>query len=247
MADQKISAMTAALSIGASDLVPIVQGGANKSLTGAALFLSFGGWIPDTYTWTYVSANTNTINTDATGWITPGTKVKFTQVATVKYFNVVSASYAGGLTTVTYATSSDYTIANSAISSPYFSYQVNPQGWPNWFNWTPTLTGFSVAPAGANYQFQIVNGTVFWNFDEGTTGTSDGTTAFTATPPVACMAGLAFAGVNGVAVDNNVQLTVPSRWVLSASLITFYTNMSTGAWTAGGLKRVRAAGFYRAF
>jgi hypothetical protein len=40
MANQKISAMTAATSLGSTDVVPIVQGGANKGITGASLSAS---------------------------------------------------------------------------------------------------------------------------------------------------------------------------------------------------------------
>lgn len=93
------------------------------------------GWTDDTArTWTYVSAQTFTVTGDQTAIFTKQTRLKFTQT-TVKYAVVISSSFSG-VTTVTIATNTDHTIANAAITANYYSYQVNPQGYPGWFNFT---------------------------------------------------------------------------------------------------------------
>ena len=103
------------------------------------------GWIPYAYTWTYASATTFTIATDVTVYFPVGTKIKLTQT-TVKYFYVLSAVYGAPNTTITITGGSDYSLANAAITSPYYSYAVTPQEFPNEFNYTPTwsCTGTNV-------------------------------------------------------------------------------------------------------
>lgn len=96
------------------------------------------GWIPSGETWTYASASTFTISgVDRTAVYTKGTRLKFTQT-TVKYAVVVSSSFSTN-TTVTIAVNTDYTIANAAITAPYYSHQ-DAAGYPLFFNWTPTYS-----------------------------------------------------------------------------------------------------------
>jgi len=96
------------------------------------------GWIADTAAWTYASATTLTITGDVTARFPVGTKIKLTQT-TVKYFYVVSATYSAPNTTITLTGGSDYSLANAAITIPYYSYQATPQGFPDLFNWTPAV------------------------------------------------------------------------------------------------------------
>jgi len=97
------------------------------------------GWRKSRVAWTYVDAAHYTCPGDYTLVFHKGTKLWWTQT-TSKYAYVVSASYSAGtgLTTVTITGGSDYTIANAAITSPYYSYAARPQGFPDWFNYTPT-------------------------------------------------------------------------------------------------------------
>lgn len=90
------------------------------------------GWV-DTYeTWAYASATTITVPAGAASRFAVGDKIKLTQT-TVKYFYVTGV--ADTVLTVTGGT--DYTVANAAITSPYYSH-ANPVGFPDWFNYTPT-------------------------------------------------------------------------------------------------------------
>lgn len=92
------------------------------------------GWRPDTNTWTYSSADSPTfvisINADMTTTIYPGYKFKLTQTTT-KYFIVTAVgTFSAGATLVTVYGGTDYTLANAAISSPYWSNRKAPAGFP---------------------------------------------------------------------------------------------------------------------
>lgn len=109
---------------------------------------NFDGWIPSNDEWTYVSANSFKITgVDKTSIYTKGTRVKFTNNSTTIYGVLIDSEYSTD-TTVTLAPNDDYSVNNSAIQNPYYSYQVNPQGYPTWFNYTPTLTWTGTAPTG---------------------------------------------------------------------------------------------------
>lgn len=92
------------------------------------------GWIPDTNTWSYSSADSPTfvisVNADMTGLIGVGNRIKLTQT-TAKYFIVTAVgAFGGGATLITVYGGTDYTLANAAISSPYYSRQKAPFGFP---------------------------------------------------------------------------------------------------------------------
>lgn len=91
------------------------------------------GWTPVSDTWTYASASTITVPSGAAAIYQVGDKIKLTQT-TPKYFYVTVV--ADTLLTVTGGT--DYTVANAAITSPYYSHQQSPLLFPQWFAYTPT-------------------------------------------------------------------------------------------------------------
>jgi hypothetical protein len=91
-------------------------------------------WTLDGNTWSYSSADAPTfvisINADMTAYLSPGMRVKLTQ-STVKYFLITGVgSYSGGATLVTVYGGTDYTLANAAISLPYYSSMKAPVGFP---------------------------------------------------------------------------------------------------------------------
>jgi hypothetical protein len=113
------------------------------------------GWMASADTWVYVSAATFKITgQDRTLIYTKGTKLLCTNSST-KYFYVVSSAYAGGDTTVTIAISTDAgsILANAVITSPYYSYAQNPQGFPAAMSYTPT--GISAANATLTGRFRL--------------------------------------------------------------------------------------------
>ena len=99
---------------------------------------NWDGWMPAGETWTYASATSFTVSGDVTAKYPKGTKIKLTQT-TVKYFYVIGTSYSAPNTTITITGGSDYSLANAAITDNYYSYVSSPQGFPDWFNYTPTL------------------------------------------------------------------------------------------------------------
>ena len=146
----------------ANQLVKVIYDGTNFQLLSPVSNSSGStdGWTADSNTWTYASASTFTVSGDVTSQFKPGTRLKFTQT-TVKYAVVVSSSYGAPNTTVTIAVNTDYTIANAAISSTYYSYHIKPPGYPPYFNFTTTLTkptGMTGTPSVQFSVFQIIGG-----------------------------------------------------------------------------------------
>ena len=143
MADSKLTALTENTTPSKDDLIYLVDnpGGSpiSKKVTMANLV---GGWIGVADTWTYVNAFQVTIPAGGTSFYSVGDKIRLTQT-TVKYFSVVAV--ADTLLTITAGTS--YTLANAAISAVAYSKATNPVGWPEWFNFTSTVSG-STGSAG---------------------------------------------------------------------------------------------------
>lgn len=147
------------------------------------------GWTLDQATWTYASATTFTVTGDQTAKFSKGTRIKLTQT-TVKYFVVTASSYSSGTTTVTITGGTDYTFANSAVASPYYSYAANPQGYPGWFTYTPTWTNTSSNPAIGNGtltgRFAVLGAVCHAQFTIacGSTTTYGSGTGYTVTAPI---------------------------------------------------------------
>lgn len=129
----------------------------NGKGTGSARFAGpQDGWIACNETLTYASATTFTCSAALAGVLVTGDKIKLTQT-TAKYFYVVSISG----TTVTVTGGSDYSLANAAITLPFYSKSVSPVGFPQWFNYTPTWTNLTVGNATTIYRYTQIGKTVF--------------------------------------------------------------------------------------
>lgn len=181
-----------------------------------------------------------TINADVTANIKKGTMLKFTQT-TVKYGVVYSSAYSGGNTTIVMLHNTDFALANAAISSTYYSNTLFPSGWPFLFNYDPAPQGWSVLPStNIVYQYmpfgKFMN--IFINQPAGTSTSSATTTKF-ATPALIVTAS---ACVMSQAMDNGVLLTGAAKARTGQTgidqVIDCYSNMSTGAWTGSGTKRL---------
>lgn len=196
------------------------------------------GWTDDTAaTWTYASATTFTVSGDQTAKFSKGTRIKLTQT-TVKYFVVVASSYSSPNTTVTVAAGSDYSLANASITDNYYSYQINPQGYPDWFNWSPSYTGFSSDPSGATARFRVQGRSCTIKWAHGTPGTSN-SGSFTISLPVA--SALDVSGWMGArAYNNNAFQTGPALITLAAasSTMTMLKDGTGSSWTASQGKSV---------
>lgn len=220
---------------------PII-GGSSETAAG----VSSDGWVTAADTWTYASATTFTISgIDRTAVFTPGTRLKLTN-STLKYFVVVSSAFATN-TTVTVTGGADYSLANAAITSPFYSYAANPQGYPGWFTYTPTATGFSATTTLVGY-FCVNGRECTYQFD--VVGTSNATT-FTVSLPIAAAAATgttdALMRPLGQVEDNSVVSAsfglafVASGGGSSASL---FPTGAAGAWTAAGTKYAKGGFSY---
>lgn len=167
MANQKITQLAALVTPTSDDLVPVVDdpGGVpvtkkvtldNFTAALSALAITKGllvspdGWIAANESWTYnsVSGINGVINVPAgaTNKYARGDRVRFKQGGGYKYFSVIAVA----ATTLTITGGTDYTLVNAGITDNYYSKSELPVGFPNYFNYTPTLTWTAgVNPAGA--------------------------------------------------------------------------------------------------
>jgi hypothetical protein len=97
-----------------------------------------GGWVLCNETWSYASASapifTVTVPGNKTGKYSTGMKVQLTQSSTTKFFIIVAVSYSSPNTTITLYGGTDYTLANAAITNPFWSTSKAPF----WFPLDPT-------------------------------------------------------------------------------------------------------------
>lgn len=92
------------------------------------------GWLEAGETWTYVSADSPTfvfsVAADVTLKYSAGMRVQLTQT-TVKYFIITAVgAFSAGATQITVYGGTDYTLANAAITAPYYSVVKAPFGFP---------------------------------------------------------------------------------------------------------------------
>ena len=112
--------------------------------------------------WTYASANTINVPAGAVARFGIGDRVKFTQT-TVKYGVIVAVADE----LITLAGNDDYAVADATISANYYSHEMSPIGYPNWFNYTPTADGVSAMTFEnlviTTAKFNIISGNIFLN------------------------------------------------------------------------------------
>lgn len=202
-----------------------------------------GGWMPvnpmEKQAWVYASATTITLPSEATAtdYYPVGTRIRLKQSGgTYKYFNVVGV--AAQLLTITGGT--DYTLANEAITDVEISTAEYPLGFPAYFNYSATLTGFSANPTNTHYKFRINGRFCTAHVVQGTNGTSNANT-FTVSVPVSAIntANEGWGTANWVAVNNGATLAAASRAYISPgnSSVTLHTNMGNGTWATSNGKR----------
>ena len=171
---------------------------------------------------------------DRTLQLSPGTRIKLTQTTT-KYFVVASVAFSTN-TTVTVTGGSDYTLANAAITAPNYSYVSNPQGYPGWFNFALTATGWSGTPT-VNAVFAVEGRTCTLILN--VTGTSNATTAGGTAPITSNAAETLVASF--VATNNGSLQSAPGRATINAggtSIVFSISYGTVGGWTSSGTKTI---------
>ncbi|HEX3047191.1 MAG TPA: hypothetical protein VHY08_20725, partial [Bacillota bacterium] len=161
-------------------------------------------------------------------------------VSCVKYAYITGVSYTAPNSTVTINMGADYGFANATITDNYYSKIENPQGFPDWFNYTPSLSGFSANPSNSVYRFCVKGKSCVVEFRQGTAGTSNGT-GFTATAPVisANISNAVWGNMWWSADDNGTAQTSPGRVSIGSNtnIITIDKNTAGAVWTGSGNKR----------
>lgn len=233
------SAHVAVFTVGADGRLTAAS---SVSITGGGTVAGADGWVTDTNSYTFASTSSFTVGAvDLTAVYSPGTRIKLTQT-TVKYFVVASSSFGAGTTTVTITGGTDYTLANAAITNPFYSYVDTPQGYPGWFNYTPSTTGWSGTPTTA-FQFTVsgrictVVGTI--------NGTSNATTATSQLPIAVSATAAASSSAPFRATNSGTDDTAPGEATAGAAAtsVTFTRQWNVAAWTATGTKAVRNVTF----
>ena len=170
----------------------------NKTLTSPLFQGSVDGWISADASWTYASASTITVPSGAASLYQKGDRIKWTQT-TVKYGVIVAVAD----TLLTIAVNDDYTVANAVITLNYYSHQLNPIGYPGWFNHTGyTISVDSGAVATSNNKLGVfsVNGNTCVFNGTANVGKSGGPATETRfTLPITAISAL---GTGGASVDN---------------------------------------------
>ena len=196
------------------------------------------GWTPASEIWTYASANTITVPTGAANRYQKGDRIKWTQT-TVKYSVIIAVAD----TLLTIAINTDFVVANAAISLNYYSHELNPIGYPCWFNYTSTITGYSSNPTSIVDRFKVDGNLCTWEHRELIAGTSNaGSTTISLPITAATITNMSW-NVPCVVTDNGVTQATPGAvsTASAVSVVTAYktydfTNMSS--WTASGAKRL---------
>ncbi|MDL2342317.1 MAG: hypothetical protein QFB87_04550 [Patescibacteria group bacterium] len=221
-------------SSGNSDTVDGVHASAVGG-TPAVLVADDGGWVLFPGTLLFASATTITTPVDYTSFISVSDKLRLKQGAGYLYFYITAVT----ATTLTITGGSDYTLANATITSAYYSKQASPVSFPQWFNYTPTIAGFSVAPT-AIPRFNINGRLVTLRHRQTGLGTSNATT-FTTTAPVtsANITGMIWGVTSDNTIDNSAQVTTPGTATIGVATTTITLSKTAGtaaSWTAAGGK-----------
>jgi len=196
------------------------------------------GWTEVTGTWTYASASTITVPTDATTTYQKGDYLRWKQGGGYKYGTIAAIT----ATLITIIVNADYSVANSAITDAAYSRAAMPLGWPDWFNWTPNspLTGFSSNPANSLYRYSSVGRKMTVVVRQSGLGASNATTFEINAPVVAAtITNGSWQTLSGVATDNTTVSVIALIVIASASAVFSVFKDNSGAiWTASGTKRV---------
>ncbi len=183
------------------------------------------GWITATDTLVYVSANSFKITgVNRTSIYAEGTRIKFTNNSATFYGVVASSSFSTD-TTVTLFANNDYSINNSAITSPYYSYQASPQGYPNWFNYTPTISWNSTAPSTPTLvaKFSVIGNTCFVSITQSNTTAGSTNTSINVSTPITP---IGTASQHNYALAGMVSSAAPTSTPSTSAIVSQYDTTS---------------------
>jgi hypothetical protein len=202
---------------------------------------SSGPWIQDTNSWNRIGDHSFAMAGNQTEIYTPGTRVRYKQGGAYKYGVVRASVFGDPDTTIHLATNTDYTIVSpTAITDTYYSYQECPPGYPDWFAYSPTFTGFSSAPTNVIARFRL-NATTCNVFLTMPSDTTSNATNFKWTVPITSRNQASYGTMCfSRGQDNGAVLSTPVLNELppNSSTVDAYPSAAGGNWTASGNKRV---------
>lgn len=108
------------------------------------------GWTIRSEAWTRTGNHTFTIVGDVTTTYRKGVKVRYKDGGNFEYGVIGASSYSAPNTTVTLITNTDFSMAAATITDTAISYIVNPEGFPDYFNYSPSWTADGVNPTLGN-------------------------------------------------------------------------------------------------
>lgn len=187
------------------------------------------GWSELSETFTYASASTITVATDATTRFQKGDKLRFKQGAGYKYYVITAVA----ATTLTVLVNTDYTVANAAITDIWVSRAARPFGFPSAFAVAAFATTGWGTPTYSVGRLELQAGIGHLLFS--VTGTSNSTsTVFTCPVTIRdAVRGLYRATDNGgTPVAATIETTATS------ATVNLYSTLSSATWTASGTKTV---------
>lgn len=200
------------------------------------------GWVEQTETWTYLSATTITVPTDATLRYERGWGVRLKQGGAYKYFYVTNVA----ATVLTLVSGDGTTLANAAITDRAFTRTpATAIGFPGSMPYnSPAFGGFGTSPTAVAGQFWVVGRMCTYVHFENP-GVSNGST-FTVGLPIPAnfngstvrYYGTVFSAING---GNPVTATTPSVLIAPASptVVQLFTDAVGAAWVTTGNKQGR--------
>jgi hypothetical protein len=217
--------------ITANQLVTVVYDGTNFQIQSHLEYIPTiitDGWNSAGETWTYASATTITVPTGAVSRYAIGDKIKWTQT-TVKYGVIIAVAD----TLLTIATNTNYTVANAAITSPYFSHEVSPLGYPAIFNYTPVFSG-TIGDGTLTGRFRLEGKTCLANvsFQMGSTTSFAGGNNNLTMPIASANLPTKFTGAVYVLDNGTAEYQMLVMVLASASTFSFIYNAVGGGWTS---------------
>lgn len=184
------------------------------------------GWTTGSGTWTYASATTFTVPAADAAAMAVGTKIKLTQT-TAKYFYVTGISG----TTITVTGGSDYTVANAAITSPNFSNVATPASFPQYFNWTPTLSNITKGSGTESARFIMISKEFVFRysliFAANSAMGSNPTISFPITTASTYTADVSRVGETNILDSGTLLMFGQARWKTTTTFEPCVTNAST--------------------
>ncbi len=213
-----------------------------QSVVDSTSLIPRDGWIADS-PWVRLSNTAFMNNGDNTLKFRKGLKLRFVDGSGSTKYGVVGSSgfTSGSVTTINLIPTTDYIISGS-ISNSYYSPIENPEGWVDWFNWSPTrqVNEYSANPTLTVYKWRATNKKLELMWREGANGTAGSATTNTLSLPVvattitnAAWVGAHFYTDGGVGAANMGGAQIFS----AGTLINLFTATGSGAWTPSLGKR----------